>query len=287
VDPTWESCPRGINVGGWGLKIKVEDIARFGQLYLQKGLWHGKRLLTEAWVAEATAWQVANEHKTNADWRQGYGYQFWRCQHGAYRGDGAFGQYCVVMPEQDAVLAINSGVKDMQAPLDLVWEHLLPAMQAAALPADSAAQAGLAQKLAALALPPLAGEPTSATAARVTGKGYDLAANRLGMTHISFEISGENCSYTMASAEGALTVTAGFGRWLPGSALLPGRGMQPVSASVAWTEPDTLVFSQRHVETPFTYTLSCKFGRSRVTVTPAVNLSMGPEKLPVLHGKLA
>ena len=56
----WESCPRGINMGGWGLEVRTEDIARFGQLYLQKGMWQGKRLIPEAWVKEATSRQVSN-----------------------------------------------------------------------------------------------------------------------------------------------------------------------------------------------------------------------------------
>ncbi len=64
------------------------------------------------------------------DWQQGYGFQFWRCQHNAYRGDGAFGQFCVVMPDQDAVFVATAGVENMQSVLDLVWEHLLPAMTA-------------------------------------------------------------------------------------------------------------------------------------------------------------
>ena len=100
---TWQQCPRGIDTGGFGLKIKTEDIANFGQLYLQKGEWNGQQLVPVSWVDEATSKHISNSAQTNGtDWTQGYGYQFWRCQHGAYRGDGAFGQYCVVMPEQDA-----------------------------------------------------------------------------------------------------------------------------------------------------------------------------------------
>ncbi|MBW7461807.1 serine hydrolase, partial [Paenibacillus sepulcri] len=99
----WDVCPRGINVGGWGLNVTTEDIARFGQLYLQKGMWNGQRLLTEEWIAEATSSQISNGDGGVNDWAQGYGYQFWRCRHGVYRGDGAFGQFCIVMPEQDAV----------------------------------------------------------------------------------------------------------------------------------------------------------------------------------------
>src|SRR5256714_1953051 len=77
----------------------------------------------------ATAKQTSNGSNPKSDWTQGYGFQFWRCRHNAYRGDGAFGQYCVVMPDQDAVVAITSGVKDMQALLNVIWEKLLPSME--------------------------------------------------------------------------------------------------------------------------------------------------------------
>ena len=112
--PTWEASPQGISAGGFGLSVRTEDIARFGQLYLQKGEWHGKPLVPAAWVEAATARQTSNGSSPKSDWDQGYGYQFWRSRHGAYRGDGAFGQFCIVLPEQDAVIAITSGVKDMQ-----------------------------------------------------------------------------------------------------------------------------------------------------------------------------
>jgi CubicO group peptidase (beta-lactamase class C family) len=127
--PTWEKSPQGISTGGYGLSVRTEDIAKFGQLYLQKGKWQGKQLVPEAWIDAATARQTSNGSNPNSDWDQGYGYQFWRCRHGAYRGDGAFGQYCVVLPEQDAVIAITSGLRDMQAVLNLVWDKLLPGLK--------------------------------------------------------------------------------------------------------------------------------------------------------------
>ena len=127
---TWQTCPRGVNTGGFGLNIKTEDIARFGQLYLQRGVWQERRLLPEAWVADASAAQVSNAANTEVDWQQGYGYQFWRCRHGAYHGDGAFGQFCVILPDQDAVVAITAGSPNMQAVLNLIWTHLLSALPA-------------------------------------------------------------------------------------------------------------------------------------------------------------
>src|SRR4051812_10676762 len=138
--PTWETSPEGIDAGGWGLSARTVDIARFGQLYLQGGAWQGRQLVPRAWVEAATSFQVPNAASgtTNPDWQQGYGYQFWRCRHGAYRGDGAFGQFCVVLPEQQTVLAITGGVADMQSVLNLVWEHLLPALAPEPLSEDAA-----------------------------------------------------------------------------------------------------------------------------------------------------
>lgn len=150
--PVWEASPQGITTGGFGLHIRTEDVARFGQLYLQMGQWQGKQLVPRAWVEVATRMQTSNGSNPRSDWDQGYGYQFWRCRHGAYRGDGAFGQYCIVLREQDAVIAITSGLKDMQAPLDLMWEILLPEMRPAPLPADEAAGKKLERVLRGLAV---------------------------------------------------------------------------------------------------------------------------------------
>src|ERR1043166_2013844 len=91
--PLWETNFQGISLGGYGLRVRTEDIAKFGQLYLQKGNWNDKQLIPAAWVAMATSKQTSNGSNPKSDWNQGYGFQFWRCRHNAYRGDGAFGQY--------------------------------------------------------------------------------------------------------------------------------------------------------------------------------------------------
>src|SRR5262245_26225302 len=158
-DPVWDANFQGISLGGYGLYVRTEDIAKFGQLYLQKGRWNGKQLLPAEWVALATAKQTSNGSNPQSDWNQGYGFQFWRCRHNAYRGDGAFGQYCVVMAEQDAVVAITSGVKDMQAVLNVIWDKLLPAMKPEPLPASSAES--LKEKLAGLKVRAPQGSRTS------------------------------------------------------------------------------------------------------------------------------
>jgi CubicO group peptidase (beta-lactamase class C family) len=91
---TWEANNQGISIGASGMFLRTEDIAKFGQLYLQKGKWDGKQLLPAPWIETATARQASNGSSPNSDWEQGYGYQFWRCKGGYYRGDGAHGQFC-------------------------------------------------------------------------------------------------------------------------------------------------------------------------------------------------
>lgn len=137
--PQWGTTAEGYTLGGYGLHVRTEDIAKFGLLYLQKGKWNGKQLLPEKWVEAATAKQVENDKAPsgrNPDWRQGYGFQFWRCQHNAYRGDGRDGQICLVLPEQDAVIAITAQTGQMQLELDLIWSKLLPAFRDGPLPAN-------------------------------------------------------------------------------------------------------------------------------------------------------
>lgn len=144
--PTWDQSPQGVSLGGYGLYLKTEDIAKFGQLYLQNGQWNGKQLIPADWIRLATSKQTENADAPSGgspDWRQGYGFQFWRCRHGVYRGDGKDGQFCVVMPEQDTVVVMTANTRDLQKQLGLVWEHLLPALDQNALPENETAKAEL------------------------------------------------------------------------------------------------------------------------------------------------
>ena len=101
------------------------------------------------WIDQATRKQVSNDKESHSkmggDWQQGYGFQFWRCRHNCFRGDGAAGQFCVVMPDQDAVVAITAETGNMQGELNEIWEHLLPAFHAEALSEDAAGQEKLKQ----------------------------------------------------------------------------------------------------------------------------------------------
>lgn len=123
----WETSPLGITLGCAGLQLTNEELGRFGQLLLQEGYWNGKQLIPAEWIRLATAQQIPTPG--DGDWGQGYGYQFWRCSHNAYRADGANGQLCVVLPELASVVAINSDEQNMQAILDSVWSDILPILE--------------------------------------------------------------------------------------------------------------------------------------------------------------
>ncbi|MEO7911284.1 MAG: serine hydrolase, partial [Roseiflexaceae bacterium] len=248
---TWETCPRGMNTGGYGLNVTTDAIARFGQLYLQNGMWNGQQLVPEAWVAAASTTQVSNPNEPNIDWRQGYGYQFWRCRHGAYRGDGAFGQYCVIMPEQDAVLAITSGLGNMQPPLDLIWEHLLPAMQPRPLPEDRAAQTALEHKLAHLALATQPGQETSPLADEVAGRTYVFEKNDQDVDAITLNFNKSGATLTIQDSNGTHQVVVGHSAWREGTTTLFRGKEYATAASGAWTSDDTYVIQLCFNETPF------------------------------------
>ena len=140
--PHWDESPQGVNCGGWGLMLKTEDMAKMGQLFLQKGKWNGKQLVPAAWLKEMSSYQVPSApsgtrfedlekvglNKNNNEWVQGYGYQMWMCRHNAYRADGFAGQYFMMFPDRDAVLVLTTSSSLYQPYMDIIWEFLLPVL---------------------------------------------------------------------------------------------------------------------------------------------------------------
>ena len=157
--PEWDCSPDGVNMGGWGLYLSCEQIAPFGQCLLQKGMWDGKQVLPREWIDRATTAQIDNgngEHPHDHDWNMGYGYQFWMCKGDApgahrFRGDGAFGQLCIVDEKRDMVVVCTSGLSDLGKGIDLIYDHLLAAADMP--PADETVQAELQAQLPTLAYP--------------------------------------------------------------------------------------------------------------------------------------
>lgn len=222
IKKAWTTySPAGIACGGWGMNMTTREIARFGQLYLQKGMWGGRRILSSEWVDLATArhtWSgkiVVHSETIGSgnDWHQGYGFQFWRCRHGGYRADGAYGQFTIVLPEKDAVVSIHAGVNSMQKEINLVWEHLLPAFADKPLPPDPAAAAALEKRCASLAIPP---SPGTAANGSYAGRKFTFVQNKRGIA--SFRVdpaeSGWMCMLETPSGEQKFPV--GNGSWKKG-----------------------------------------------------------------------
>jgi CubicO group peptidase (beta-lactamase class C family) len=280
---TWETCPKGINTGGWGLSIQTEGLAKFGQLYLQKGASNGKTILAPEWVEEATTFKIQQPGgadlerlKRESDWHQGYCYQFWRCRHNAFRGDGAFGQYTIVMPEQDTVIAITSESPSMQGEMDLIWEHLWPAIQQGTVPANAHASEELNQKLCALALAPPKGQVSSPTAARVSSKSFAVDSNEGGVRSVAFRFGRSDCLFTLTDAQGTYPVTCGLEGWVQGETNMPGTPPKlttgretkksKVAASGTWRDEQTFEMTWRFCETPHHDTVTCHFETDSVKV---------------------
>jgi CubicO group peptidase (beta-lactamase class C family) len=282
--PTWETSPQGISTGGYCLSIRTEDIAKFGQLYLQKGKWEGRQLVPAAWIDTATDRQTSNGSNPESDWDQGYGYQFWRCRHGAYRGDGAFGQFCIVLPEQDAVIAITSGVKDMQAILNLVWEKLLPAMKSSALASDDGAIQNLQHKLKGLTvrLPECMSEHTE-----ISGKNYVFPPNDLKLETMTLERDAVDGHETLITRVDGVEqrIVCGCGKWHEGHVAWGAMPRQPAAAAGGWTN-EAFIAKICFYETPFIVTIRLTFSGNELTFNSESNVGFGRTEQPELVAEL-
>ncbi len=286
-NPTWGTSPQGVSLGGYGLNLRTEDIAKFGQLYLQKGKWQGKQLVPQSWVEAATSRQTSNGSSPKSDWDQGYGYQFWRCRHNAYRGDGAFGQYCIVMPEQDAVIAITSGTRDMQAVLNLIWDKLLPGFHSGTLPANESEREKLQGALKNLAVRTADGSRSSPIAARISGKEFLLPSNSQKLESVALEspTTGEQ-TLNLKVAGARYRIPCGFKTWRNSRGAFGAMKEQPVSASGAWNSEDTYAVKLCFYETPTYVNVTVKFGGDEVALNSEYNVAFGPTKQPEIKGQL-
>ena len=134
TDWWWEKSPQDISSGGWGLFLSAESMAKMGLFMLHKGVWEGNRLLNEEWFNQAMSPQIM-QYKNRmseeeiaalqpAEWNQGYGFQMWCCTHGAYRLDGAWGQFCIIIPEKNAVVVLFSHTANTGNMLKYVWQYI-------------------------------------------------------------------------------------------------------------------------------------------------------------------
>ena len=210
--PEWETDPRGINTGGWGLHLTTEDIAKFGVFYIQKGKWNGNQLLSSDWIKMATSKQVSNGSDPNNDWSQGYGFQFWRSRFNTYRGDGAMGQFCLVIPEHNTIVAITSGTDNMGGVMQIVWEELLPKMNSSEMIFNPEGIEILRKKSASLELKPVNGKMSKALAKKFFNKKIKIAKNKEGVEFIFFKSKKNEVEIKV---NGKIeTIPFGFGKYI-------------------------------------------------------------------------
>jgi len=293
----WEENLMSINTGGWGLRLKTEDMAKVGQLYLQKGNWNGKQILPASWIAEATSAQIIQHpslpqiKKDSSDWEQGYGYQIWRSRHHSYRADGAFGQYILVFPDLDAVIAIQSETPDMQDELNLVWETLLPAMKTGKLPSNELALVKLNQKLSSLTLPTNAGSASSYGANGNIDRSFILDPNENHFESLNVQIQDSVCHFVIRMANDVFNLKFGAGRWLNGQTNKPVQSLfsyakenyalllpYKVAGNFYWKDEQTLVMQLRYIETPHMETFTLHMEGKKLIMESEASLHFGKKK---------
>lgn len=293
----WHRDHAGLELGFSGLHATTDAVARLGQLYLDRGRWDGEQLVPEAWVEQATRGHVATDGQGRpVDWSQGYGFQFWVSRYG-YRGDGAYGQLCVVLPEHDAVLAMTAATEAMQEVLDAAWEHLLPALADDARhgPAAQDADDALAARLAALALPGVPGDtaPPSAEAwlDLRAGAGTGPVPLALTTTHVPDDAGPGSWVVELEADDGALRLRADVagGSWHVQDVDLddaagPGARL-PVATSGGWVGPDRLRLDLAFVETPHRLELEVD-ATSRTVASRWVTEPLGDVRLSDLRAQV-
>ena len=280
----WETDPRGNNTGGWGLRLKTEDMAKFGQLFLQEGKWQGRQILPATWIEQASTMKIEQDpnaseaRKDASDWLQGYCYQMWRSRHNCYRADGAFGQFIIIMPDQDALVAITAETSNMQSEINLVWQHILPSLKSETLPANPQALQKLRERLASLALP-LPESHSSTLESDISGKTFDFASNEEGLRSASFEFKNTVCRLTLNTDAATYHISFGTGEWEEGETTRYGPylvakargnrvGLPPfkIAGSYTWKDETTLQLTLRYIESPHTETITWTFEGNDISV---------------------
>ncbi|HEX2396205.1 MAG TPA: serine hydrolase [Bacteroidales bacterium] len=289
----WEEDQGGINTGGWGLRIRTEDMAKFGQLLLQKGKWNGEEIIPAAWVEEATTFKIQQDpdarqsQRDSSDWLQGYCYQFWRCRNNAFRADGAYGQFIIVMPEQDAVVAITAESPDMQDEINLIWKYIFPALKSEPLPENTDAVNRLQKRLASLKLDPqVAGD--SPLESQINSKEYKLIENERNFETISFDLNDSLCHILLRVNGKEYPHEFGANKWKENPTGRPGPSLTgpvkitdtfKVAGSYSWKDSKTLEMVLRYIESPHHETVTCIFDKDNISLSVAPSLAFGSRSI--------
>lgn len=284
----WDTSPGGVSPGGNGLTWNTAASLKLGALHAAGGEWNGHRILSEKWVQAATTQQTAGDNDG------AYGYQWWMGPGKSYLALGKFSQFSIVFPEHNAVLAIFSAIDRSKMIKPFIWKHFPAAFAANKLPADPDAVV-LKRKTAGLRLLPALAGSNLPVPPGISGKRLMVEANDQDVEWLSFDFTGDRCTYRMRDAHGEHAVTAGFADYLEQDTSMTGNRLhheyrppsQRVVAGARWTSPQTLEMTWQFVETAFRDTLVCTFtGDGRVTVDRSVNVNSAEMRLPTLKGRI-
>ncbi|MES2797837.1 MAG: serine hydrolase [Bacteroidota bacterium] len=290
----WEKSPQGLNTAGYGLRISTEDIAKLGQLYLQKGKWNGKQILPEGWTDEASKKQTSSQAGDN-DWAQGYGYQFWRCKPGFYRGDGAYGQFCMVMPEYNTVLAMTCESFNLQKTMDVAYENLLPAISLKKLPNNVELQTKTTSEIAKLSLATPKGNTSSPLMSKYSDKVFDVSENKYGLTAIGFGLFADAGVLRVNYGNGVEKIGFGWEKWK----VNPNKRKNPfpmvnsnttvlsrIASTATWLNDNTLQINFKFVDQVHGDKLTCVFNDNNVSITLINSVSENTKNNPDKREKI-
>lgn len=269
----WLSSEDGVNNGGWGMHLTTRELARFGQLYLQRGIWRGRRLLPEAWVNEATSRRIASWGNAGApDWSAGYGYQFWQGRHDSYRADGLLGQFCLVLPRRNALVVLTAGTLNTQRLLDLAWQYLLPALDRAAADASGGPR---------LVFPETpAGAPSSPRASELGSVSFVLSeplvlptrlyGGAVPIVAVAAELADGAAALTLTDRNATYRLPVGVNTWAGGTSPVSTGYAEPYKGLARWQAPDQLVVELVFTEGGFRMTMAFDLDPVRLALkTPA------------------
>lgn len=275
----WWEYPMGQDLGFSGLHATTDTIARLGQLYLENGSWRGRHILSTEWVHEASAFQIATKTNDPApdvgiDAQRGYGFQFWQSRHG-YRADGAYGQFCLVLPEYDAVIAMTGQSTQTQDILDAVWQILLPAFTDESGDVDDDADRALEERLTNLRLPVFPGqcEPSTQAARWDNATFYptgDSCHEQPSITSMHVWRNDDGWRFEIHEGDWPLSAPL-LETWIYCSS----QGeVQPILSNGGWSPEGLLEVSLIFIESPHRLNLTCNLGEQSVAarwVTPPLH----------------
>lgn len=285
-DLEWGASPGGISSGGNGLTWKTVDSLKLGILHLNKGMWNGRQVLSPAWVTEATRQQVT-------DGKYGYGYHWWvNNSANAYYAEGAFGQFAIVFPQHDAVLALTAGVQIGTEFEDLIFQYF----PAVFTPANASNNQGLFRnlqhRLREMRLLPVAHYTSSPIIPNISGKRYQIEANQDSVHSISLVFSSDALEFRFSDIRGDHIVSVGLKDWLESTTSISGAKLHHqyesdamrVVAHAHWFDNDTLTMTWQFVETAWVDHVTCRFFEDRISVTRRTNANYASLFADTLHG---